>query len=79
MIDDASLPLGGACQQHLLDDRGKGVGVALDRAGEGITAERVRKRTFLIIGRSPSRSGMRSSSTMMNAPSRSTTGRSAAK
>src|SRR5690606_19526163 len=40
---------------------------------------RVRKRTCFIIGVSPSRSGRRSSSTMISAPSRSTTGRSLAK
>jgi hypothetical protein len=39
----------------------------------------VRKRTFLTIGTSPSSSGIRSSSTMMSTPSRSTTGRGAEK
>jgi len=38
----------------------------------------VRKRTFFIIGTSPGRSGIRSSSTMISVPSRSTTGRTAA-
>jgi hypothetical protein len=65
-------------QQHLLDDLGQRGGVALDRAGQRIAAQRAEAHAR-IIGTSPGFSGMRSSSTMISVPSRSTTGRSAAK
>ena len=57
---------------------GSVVAVALDRAGQRIAAERAeahRPHLRLLAGRS----GKRSSSTMISAPSRSTTGRSSAK
>ena len=59
------------------DDLRQRVGVALDRAGQRIAAERAEAhRAHLRLSR-PARSGMRSSSTMISVPSRSTTGRSA--
>ena len=51
------------------------VGLALDRPGQRVAAERAEPDRTCISGTSPSRSGMRSSSTMISVPSRSTTGR----
>ena len=64
-----------ARQQHLLDDLRQRRRVALDRAGQRVAAERA-EADRLQLGVSPGSSGMRSSSTMISVPSRSTTGRS---
>src|SRR5512135_1525729 len=40
VVDHAALALGARGEQHLLDDRGQRVGLALDRAGERVAAER---------------------------------------
>jgi hypothetical protein len=65
-------------QQHLGDDLLQRVGVALDRAGQRIAAERAEAHRR-ICRRLAVAQRQRSSSTMISVPSRSTTGRSLAK
>src|SRR4051812_38851421 len=45
-VDDATLGLGSRGQQHLSDDPGEGVGLALHRAGQRVTAERAEANLF---------------------------------
>src|SRR5262245_5167570 len=46
VVDHTTLAFGARGEQHLLDDRGQGVGAALDRTGQGVAAERAETNPF---------------------------------
>ena len=79
VIDDPAPPLAGLGGDGLADDLRQRLRAAFDRAGQRIAAERAKANPPRLRSALPAASGIRSSSTMIRQPSRSTTGRSLAK
>ena len=74
VVDHAALALGGGREQHLLDDRRQRVGARSRPRRSAGSSRACGSAPSSASASRPARSGMRSSSTMISVPSRSTTG-----